>query len=59
MNTVSRTLMPELWAERREPPTASICQPGRERVSAIWAMIAMMIAAMTRDREAVESCRRR
>ena len=36
MKTVWRTRMPALWAERREPPTASTCQPGRERVSATW-----------------------
>ena len=28
MKTVSRTLMPALWADRREPPTARMCQPG-------------------------------
>ena len=39
--------MPELCAERREPPTARICQPGRERVSAIWATMAMTTAVMT------------
>ena len=42
-----RTRMPALWAERREPPTASTCQPGRERVSATWVTMARTIAAST------------
>ena len=45
MNTVWRTRMPELCAERREPPTARMCQPGRERVSAMWKMTASTAAA--------------
>ena len=47
MKTVRLTLMPELKAERREPPTARMCQPGRERVSAICARIAMTTAVRT------------
>ena len=39
--------MPELCADRLDPPTARICQPGRERVMVMWAMTAMMIAMMT------------
>ena len=52
MKTVPRTRMPALWAERREPPTARMCQPGRERVSATWATTAMTMAAITADRQA-------
>ena len=54
MKTVRRTLMPALWAERREPPTASTCQPGRDRVSATWAMMREHDRRQHRDREAVE-----
>ena len=39
--------MPALCAERREPPTASTCQPGRERVSATWVTTASTSAART------------
>ena len=47
MNTVWRTRMPALWAERREPPTARTCQPGRDRVSATCTMTARTSAAST------------
>ncbi len=39
--------MPALCAERREPPTERICQPGRDRVIAIWAMMAITMATIT------------
>ena len=47
MKTVWRTLMPELCADRLEPPTARMCHPGRDRVNAMCAMMAITTAVRT------------
>ena len=44
--------MPELKAERREPPTARMCQPGRERVNAMCARMAIEDRGQDGDGEA-------
>ena len=46
MQTVRRTEMPALCAERREPPTARMCQPSRRRVRKTWAAMATIVATM-------------
>ena len=44
---VRRTEMPTLCADRRDPPTASTCQPTREREKIRWMTMASTPATTT------------